>query len=68
MEFNNETLEGDWGYSLGFSEQFRLSSAMSYESAAAPTGGVSEVSTVRLRRAGERSGRKGAIDKREASR
>jgi len=32
---------------------------MFYQSAPAPTGGVSEVSTVRLRRAGERSGRKG---------
>lgn len=35
---------------------------MTYESAPAPTGGVSEVSTVRLRRASERSGRKGGID------
>jgi len=32
---------------------------MFYQSAPAPAGGVSEVSTVRLRRAGERSGRKG---------
>lgn len=30
-------------------------------SAPAPSGGVSEVSTVRLRRAGERSGRKGGL-------
>lgn len=29
--------------------------------APAPSGGVSEVSTVRLRRAGERSGRKGGL-------
>jgi len=34
---------------------------MFYQSAPAPTGGVSEVSTVRLRRAGERSGRKGGL-------
>ena len=47
------------GYSLGFPEQFRLSFRVSYESAPAPTGGISEVSAVRLRRTGERSGRKG---------
>ena len=34
---------------------------MFYKSAPAPIGGVSEVSTVRLRRAGERSGRKGGL-------
>lgn len=56
------------GYPLGFPSNFRLGSRDVLRKRASPSGGVSEVSTVRLRRAGERSGRKGGLDKREASR
>ena len=47
------------GYSFGFPEQFRLSFRDVLRKRASPHRGVSEVSAVRLRRAGERSGRKG---------